>query len=55
MKPNKVSNGMDYDYEHDHYEDDYVYHDRHPQSDIPVSSTPAPALKDTPIRLWKVR
>ena len=47
----------DYDYDPSEYEegeDDYLYPDRHspPQSVVP---TAAPSMKNTPIRLWKVR
>ena len=52
----KASNKMDYDYDPSEYEeeDDYLYPDRHspPQAVVP---TAAPSMKNTPIRLWKVR
>ena len=53
----KASNKMDYDYDPSEYEEgeeDYLYPDRHspPQSVVP---TAAPSMKNTPIRLWKVR
>ena len=53
----KVPSGMaaEYDYDPSEYEDedDYLYPDRHsPQSVVP---TAAPSMKNTPIRLWKVR
>ena len=56
----KVKPGdSEYDYDpsdYDEGEDDYLYPDRHapPQSVVPVSLTPAPSMKATPIRLWKV-
>ena len=56
----KVKPGdSEYDYDpsdYDEGEDDYLYPDRHapPQSVVPVSPTPAPSMKATPIRLWKV-
>ena len=54
----KASNmaSREYDYDpSDYEEDDYLYSDRHaPQSVVPVSPTPAPSMKNTPIRLWKV-
>ena len=45
----------EYDYDPSEYEEeeDYLYSDRHsPQSVVP---TAAPSMKNTPIRLWKVR
>ena len=57
VKPKKTSiMSTEYDYEDGDYEgDDYLYPDRHsPQAVVPVSTTPAPHMKGSPIRMWKV-
>ena len=55
VKSNHKASDISTDYEYDYEEDEYMYPDRHaPQSVVPVKPTPAPSMKNTPIRMWKV-